>query len=114
MKRLQLGKIVEDDIRVIRVVCEEVLVIGFGRIKPLERGNFGNDRRPENAGFVQLGDIGKRQLLLRFVGIENRRTVLGPLIRTLAIELCWIVRDGEENPQKVFVRNLGRVEGDLH
>ncbi len=62
LKLFQLGEIVEDDIRVIRVAREEILVIGLGGIKPFQRHDLGNDRRPENVGFVEMGDVRQRRV----------------------------------------------------
>src|SRR5882724_9443619 len=113
---LQVGdlrQVVEHDIGVGGIVDEEVLVIGLGREESLQGIDPGRDGAAEDAGAVELGDIGLGDALLPGVGIEDGGTILRSLVRSLAIELGRIMRDGEEYAQDFAIGDLRRIEADL-
>src|SRR6266480_70257 len=99
----QLRHVVEDDVRLVGVAREIVLVILLRGIEALERRHLGDDGTGEDAGLVQLLDVGLRRLLFTLAGVEDRLTVLAPHIRTLAVQLGRIVRHGEEHPQQLTI-----------
>jgi hypothetical protein len=51
--------------------------------------------------------------LLRLIVIEDRRAILRPHIRSLAIQ-CRRIMDGEEDAEQIAVREDGRVESNLN
>src|SRR3984957_10186024 len=67
--------VVDDDVRVGRVQYQKVLVIVLGRIKTLEGFELGHDRRFEDVGLIELGDITFGNPLLLVIGIEDRRAI---------------------------------------
>src|SRR2546427_6857114 len=86
LQPLHLRQVVEDDVRLVGVAGEIVLVILLRGIEVLERRHLGDDRTREDVGLVQLIDIGPRGLFLGLVRVEDRRTVLAPHIRALAVQ----------------------------
>ena len=50
-------RIVVDDIRVVRMMCGVVLVVGLRRIKGRQRDHLGHDREGERFSFFELRDI---------------------------------------------------------
>ncbi len=83
-----------------------VLMVRLGGVEMGERHDLGDDRAGEYVGFVQLVDIGERNLLLRVVGIEDHRPVLRSHVGSLAVQLGGIGRHGEEDAQQLGVRDF--------
>src|SRR6478736_953323 len=108
-----LRQIIEGDIRVGGIPQEEVLVVVLGPEKSLQRVDTGGDRRAEHARLVELRNISDGDLSLGIVGVEDRRAILRARIRTLAVHLGRVVRDGKENLQDLAVGDQLRVKGDL-
>src|SRR3989449_11008862 len=71
LQPLHLRQVVEDDVRLVGVAGEIVLVILLRGIEVLERRHLGDDRTREDAGLVQLIDIGLCGLLLGLVRVEE-------------------------------------------
>src|SRR3989440_12970902 len=67
-----LRQVVEDDVRLVGVAREIVLVILLRGIEALERRHLGDDGTGEDAGLVQLVDVGLRPLLFALAGVEDR------------------------------------------
>src|SRR5882672_4731153 len=82
---LQFGKIVVYDIRLISVRLQIVLVIFFSAKESLEGHHLGHNLARIDFGRIELPDVRGRNPLLFLVGIENCRTVLGPVVRSLAV-----------------------------
>jgi hypothetical protein len=80
-----LRRVVIDDVGLVRVQCRVILMVGFRRIKGLQRHYLGHDGAGEHFGFVELRDVGLRNLLLLLVAIENHRPVLAAFIRSLPV-----------------------------
>mgnify|MGYP001464007829 CR=1 FL=1 len=49
-----------------------VVVIGLGDVEGLERHDFGDDRRMERSGRVELADVGLGDVLLRGIGATRK------------------------------------------
>src|SRR5256886_8450293 len=92
LQPLHLRQVVEDDVRRLGVAGEIVLVILLRGMEVLERRHMGDDRTREDVGLVQLIDIGLCGLFLGRARVEDRRTVLAPLVGALAVQLGRIVR----------------------
>src|SRR2546421_4671484 len=73
---LDLRQVIIGNIGLARVQRQVILVIGLGRIKPLQRTDLGHDRLLVDLGGIELRDIGLRDLLLFVGGGEDRGTVL--------------------------------------
>src|SRR6267378_1206919 len=82
---LQFGKIVVYDIRLISVRLQIVLVIFFSAKESLEGHYLRHNLARIDFGRINLPDVRGRNPLLFLVGIENCRTVLGPVVRSLAV-----------------------------
>ena len=93
LQRADLRQIVVDDVRIRRVLLEEVLVIRLCRIKRLQRIEARDDRTRINLRRLELRDAGLGDLRLRLVLRENLRAILRAGVRSLAVELRWVVRD---------------------
>jgi hypothetical protein len=109
-----LRRIVIDDLATVWMTRGIVLMVGLGRIESLQRDYLSHDRARKNFGFFELRNVGFRNSFLFVVGVEDDRAILAALIRTLAIELRWIVRHREEHPQKLTVGDLRGIVSDLH
>src|SRR3954462_4499503 len=93
LERYQLRLVVDDDVALIGVLLQVVLMVILGGVECRQPGHLGHDRPRECLRRGQLLDVAVRNLLLALVTVENRRTVLGPVIGALAIQLRRIVRD---------------------
>src|SRR5258706_14753000 len=102
----QFGQVIVDDVRIIGIVLEEILMVALGGIESLEGLDFRDDGPGVDLRGVELRDIGLSYALLLCTGVENRGAVLGAGVRTLAIPLRGIVRDGEKNSQELAVGEL--------
>ncbi len=89
------------------------LMIFLGWVEGFERYELGDNGVVKELFCSQFSDDFFSFRFLRFVGVEDGRTVLGTDIRALAVERGWVV-DGEKDVQKVRKGDDGRVEGDLH
>jgi hypothetical protein len=87
-----LRQIVDRDVGLRGVQRQVILMIGLGRVENLVRFDFGDDGAGEDVSLVELGDIGLRDAGL-FAGLrEDRRAVLRPDIRPLAVEFGRVSR----------------------
>src|SRR5438128_2539597 len=103
---LDLGKIVKDYVRLIRMMRKIVLVVALRFVKRLERRHFSCDGRAKHFGLVQLIDISLRNALLLFVTIEDCRAILRPGIGPLAIQFSRVMRDRKEDFEKLAIRDF--------
>src|SRR5947199_2029973 len=103
LQPLYLRQVVEDDVRLLGVAGEIVLVILLRGIEVFERRHLGDDRTREDVGLVQLIDIGLCGLFLGLARVEDRRTVLAPLVGALAVQLGRIVRHRKTDPQQLAI-----------
>jgi len=94
-----LGQVVDDNVRLRGVTGHVVLVVAFSGVEGLAGFDFGDDGGIENAGGVQLGDVGAGELGL-FVRLrEDGRAVLRAAVGALAVQLGGVVGDGKEDAQ---------------
>src|SRR5580658_2952198 len=100
---LDLGRIVNCDVWVVRVKRSVVLVIGLGCVEGVQRNDLRHDRSTKRSCLFKLGDVGLRDVLLFVIGVENHRAILAAGIRPLAIELRGVVSHGEEYFEKLTV-----------
>ena len=75
-KMFQLGQIVIDDIRLLRMQCQIVLVILLGGIERLQRGHLRHDGFGEGARLGELPDIALRHRLLLGIRVKDRRAIM--------------------------------------
>src|SRR5690606_28125121 len=99
----ELGRVVVDDVWLVRMVLQVVLVVGLGGVESVQWGDPGDDRCGEDMRRLQLGDVGLGDALLLPVRREDLRTVLRPDVGTLAVELGRIVDDREEHLEQLPV-----------
>jgi len=78
-----LGRIVINDIEIVRMMCCVVLVVAFCGIKSPQGDDLSHNRSRKNLGLFQLRYVGLGDPFLLVVAIENGRPVLGSFIRTL-------------------------------
>ena len=60
----QLGQVVEDNVRLVRMAHQIILVVALGLIKRLQRRYLCHDGSREGAGRLQLGYVRLRDSLL--------------------------------------------------
>ena len=89
-------------------------MVVFGRIERAQRRDLRHDRTRECLRLRQLRNVRLRFALLLVARIKDRRAILRPMVRTLAIQLRGIVRDREKDLHQLPVRDLRRIEHDLH
>ena len=65
----------------------------LGRIEIPAGLDLGDDRSVKYVRLVELGDIGLGNVRLLRIGRENCRTVLGPDVRALPVELGRVMSD---------------------
>ena len=83
-----LRQIVDDDVRIRRVIEQVVLVVALGFVESACNGSTRVTMRSRiHAGLVELRDVGFGDLLLRVVGVEDGRAILRAGVRTLAVQL---------------------------
>src|SRR5262245_4035069 len=111
---LDLGQIVDDDIRVRRMPEQEILMVGLGGVEGAQCVHPSDDGPGERLTLLELGDVGLRDPPLRFVGVEDAGSILAANIGSLAVELCGIVHDREVDLEHLTIRQLLRIEADLH
>src|SRR5215471_10975471 len=88
---LCLGQVAHLNIWVAGIMESVVLVIVFRAVEALQRRDLSNDRRGEDLGPVQLGNIVGCDALLLVIRVEDGRTVRSTNVRSLPIELRGIV-----------------------
>jgi hypothetical protein len=89
------------------------LVVLLGHVERRQRLQRRHDRPGEDAGPVDLVDVRLGDPLLVGVGVEDRRAVLRPDIRALAVQGGRVVGHREEQLQDLAVADRARVESDL-
>src|SRR5712692_4346227 len=99
----QFGQIVVDDVRIIGIVFEVVLMVALSAVESLEGLNSCDDGPRIHSGRIELRDVGLSDTLLLLAGVKDHGAVLGAGIRTLAVPLRGIVRNGEKNHQELAV-----------
>ena len=104
-----LGKIVDDDVRLTRITCSIILVVSLSFIKCFQWYDFSDDSPRKKLGAVELRDVRLRHLFLLFIAIENRGSVLRSHVWALAVELSGIMGDGKKHFEQLAVRDSGRV-----
>jgi len=110
---LNLGRVVVEDVRLIRMQCGVVLVIGLSRIERLQRHDLGHDGAREHFRCVELRDVSLCNPLLLVVAVENRRAILRAIVRTWRLS-CVGSCATEKTLAEVSVSDLRRVVDDLH
>src|SRR6476646_4742014 len=94
-----------------RMLVKVALVIVLGRPEPRSLDDLRDDRLVEVL-LSLFGRFARRGFLLGVVEVDSR-SVLVPVIRTLAIEGRRVVHV-PEGVQQLVVRDLGRVIGHLY
>ena len=94
---LDLGLVVDDDIRLAGVEGQIILVVRLRGMELLQRGDLGHDGFAEHTIRGQFPDVFNCGFLLTGIGKENGRTVLAPDIRALPVELGRVVGDDKED-----------------
>ena len=79
-------------ITLIGVKCKVILMVIFGRIKIGKGGNLRYNRILKHMRSSQLFLVFLGKLLLLFIVIKNRGTILGAFVISLTIQGCWVVR----------------------
>src|SRR6476646_9409061 len=110
---LDLRKVVDKDVRQVRMAGGVILMIFLLPIERLQRRHFRHDRARKYLGRLQLIDVGLTNASLFFGGEEDDRSVLRTLVWSLPIELSGVVSDGKEDLQELTIRNLRRVVHNL-
>lgn len=96
-----LWKIIDHDVGMVRVLDQEILVIGLRWIKGRQPLHPRDDGAAKHFGAIELGNIGLGDSSLRVVNIEDVRPVLRTGIGALPIELCGIVSHREIDLQNL-------------
>src|SRR6185312_2281104 len=109
-----LGQVIDGNVRIVRVQGRIILVISLRGIKGLQRDDLRDNASMKHFGLSQLRDVGIGNTLLVGVRIRNHRAVLRAFVWALAVELRWVVDDGEEHLEQLAVRNLRRVKRHLY
>src|SRR4029077_9936218 len=91
-----------------------VLVVSLGGIKGFQRDHLSHNGTRENLGFFQLRDVRLSNSLLLIILIENGGTILAASVWSLTVQLRGIVRDGEEDSEKLAIGDLRSIVSDLH
>src|SRR5580658_10069732 len=89
-------------------------MVVFSPIKRLERSDLRDNRLSEYFSRGQVLNICLSDALLFVASVKDLRAVLGPFIRTLAIQLRRIVSYREIDIQELTIGNLRRIVGDLN
>ena len=90
-----------------------VLVITLGRIEGFESNHLSDDGFLEDLSCVELGDVAFDDLLVFLISIEDHGAVLRAGVRSLAVELCRVMRNGEEDLQQATQSDLGWIINNL-
>src|SRR6476646_2389482 len=70
-QRTDLGLVVDDDVRLERMVEEVALVISLGVVEPLQLRDLGDDLAAKHFRGVELLDVRPGDTPLRVVGVED-------------------------------------------
>src|SRR5215831_1467344 len=97
-----------------RMPRQKVLMVVLGCVELPIRLDLGDDCPIEDARLVELSDIGLGDPRLLGIRRKDCRAILCADIRTLAIELGWIMDDREINLQDPSIADLAGVERDPH
>src|SRR5262249_59268051 len=111
---LELGQIVDGNVRLVGMMLPVVLVMSLGRIKRAQRHHLRHDRLSEDFGAVELVDIGLGDAALVVVGVKNRGAILPAFVPPLPVQLRWIMRALEKYFQVLDQGYLGRIEKDAN
>src|SRR5579864_9675989 len=93
---------------------EKILVVGFGRIEPIEVLHASDDWRRKYMGFSELRDIRLSNAALILIDREHGRAILRAAVGTLVVQFSRIMRDREKDLQQTPIRDLRRVVSDLY
>ena len=90
------GRIVVDDVGIVGMARRVILMIWLGRIESRQRYDLGDDAARKYLGLTELRDISFGNPFLFVAVVEDYRSILTALIRTLAVELGGVVGHGKE------------------
>src|SRR5580704_16601547 len=102
---LNLRRVVERNVRIIRMIRRVILMISLGRVKGLEWHYLRHDWPRENFGLIELSNVGFGNLLLFVATAKNHGEILRAAVRPLPVELRRVVRHGKENAQQFAITN---------
>ena len=111
-KEIEFGHVHGADITVVRVMNQIVLMIILGVIEFRSGNNLCGDRVAKEFCVVQLGYVSVSNSFLLRRSEENGRAVLCTDIRTLAIFLCGVMSDAEEDHEQLAVGDFRRIIND--
>src|SRR5690606_23801250 len=103
---VELGAGHEDDVGLAGIPGSVVVVVGLGDEEGFQRLQGGGEGRCEDAGLVQLRQVGAGHLVLALVQGEDRRAVLAADVIALAVLLGRVVRHRQEDLQQLPVADL--------
>src|SRR5262245_24715541 len=89
-------------------------MIVLRRIKGMIGLDLGDDRRIEHPQSLELGNVGLGDLGLLRVRGKDRRAILAADIRSLAVELGWIVCHRKEDLQNAAEADALGIVGNSH
>src|ERR1035437_9221457 len=112
LELLNLRQVVDNDVWVVRIPRQEILMVALSRIKRATRLDCGDDCLPEHVCLVELVDVGLGDVGLLGICREDRRAILGAVIRALVIELGGIV-NRKEDLEQLAVADQSGVKSDL-
>jgi hypothetical protein len=64
VEQIELGHVVDDDVRVVGMASEKVLMVSFGRKKTFERNHLGDDWLGEYLFLIESSDVRISDLFL--------------------------------------------------
>ena len=109
---VDLRRIVDPDVRIVRVLLGVILVVSLRGIERLERRHLRDDRPLERVCLRQLVDVRLRNALLLVRRVEQRRPILRADVGALAVE-CRRVVVGPEDVEQLLVGDAVGVVLDL-
>ena len=92
-----LRQVIDNDVRVIRMMDGVVLMVSLGLVKGFEGDDLGDNGPLKDFRLIELSDVSARDALLIFVSEKDGGAILRPRVRPLPIQLCGIMGDGKKH-----------------
>src|ERR1700730_508140 len=85
----------------------------LGGIEGIETHHLGCDRPAKDLRWIELVDVGLGDPLLFRGSVKDCRAILRAFVRSLTIQLCRVMRDGEVHLKQLAVGNARWIVDDL-
>ena len=109
LQRFDLWAIANWNVRILRVVERVILMVVLGAVETVKRCDLGDDPSRKHLRPVELRDVSTRNPPLVIANIKDCGAIGSTHVRSLPVELGWIVGHGKEDPQQLAIGDFGGI-----